>query len=143
MTDNLPADPRDPSFESEAEELEMVDPRDVPSDARGWSVAAHLLPLVGVYILGALFIWLIKRDEDPFVEFNSREALNFQLSMLIYGLVSALLVIVLIGIVLLLAVGIFSFVMAIVAAVKAANGELYRYPLTMRMVKPYEPKQQG
>ena len=143
MTDNLPADPRDPSFESEAKELEMVDPRDVPSDARGWSVAAHLLPLVGVYILGALFIWLIKRDEDPFVEFNSREALNFQLSMLIYGLVSALLVIVLIGIVLLLAVGIFSFVMAIVAAVKAANGELYRYPLTMRMVKPYEPKQRA
>jgi hypothetical protein len=143
MTDNLPADPRDPSFESEAEELEMVDPRDVPSDARGWSVAAHLLPLLGVYILGALFIWLIKRDEDPFVEFNSREALNFQLSMLIYGLVSVLLVIVLIGIVLLLAVGIFSFVMAIVAALKAANGELYRYPLTMRMVKPYEPIQQA
>ncbi len=141
MTDNLPADPRDPSFESDAKELEMIDPRDVPSDARGWSVAAHLLPLVGVYILGALFIWLIKRDGDPFVEFNSREALNFQLSMLIYGLVSALLVIVLIGIVLLLAVGIFSFVLAIVAAVKAANGELYRYPLTMRMVKPYEPKQ--
>ena len=121
----------------------MVDPRDVPSDARGWSVAAHLLPLVGVYILGALFIWLIKRDEDPFVEFNSREALNFQLSMLIYGLVSALLVIVLIGIVLILAVGVFSFVMVIVAAVRAANGELYRYPLTMRMVKPYEPKQQA
>ena len=143
MTDNLPADPRDPSFESDSRELEMIDPRDVPSDARGWSVAAHLLPLVGVYILGALFIWLIKRDEDPFVEFNSREALNFQLSMLIYGLVSALLVIVLIGIVLILAVGIFSFVMAIVAAVKAANGELYRYPLTMRMVKPYEPRQQA
>jgi uncharacterized Tic20 family protein len=143
MTDNLPADPRDPSFESDSKELEMIDPRDVPSDARGWSVAAHLLPLVGVYILGALFIWLIKRDEDPFVEFNSREALNFQLSMLIYGLVSALLVIVLIGIVLILAVGIFSFVMAIVAAVKAANGELYRYPLTMRMVKPYEPRQQA
>ena len=55
MTDNLPADPRDPSFESETKELEMVDPKDVPSDARGWSVAAHLLPLVGVYILGALF----------------------------------------------------------------------------------------
>jgi uncharacterized Tic20 family protein len=143
MTDNLPADPRDPSFESDSKELEMIDPRDVPSDARGWSVAAHLLPLVGVYILGALFIWLIKRDEDPFVEFNSREALNFQLSMLIYGLVSALLVIVLIGIVLILAVGIFSFVMAIVAAVKAANGELYRYPLTMRMVKPYEPRQRA
>lgn len=143
MTDNLPVDPRDPSFASEPAALETVDPADVPSDSRGWATAAHVLPLLGVYVLGALFIWLIKRDEDPFVEFNSREALNFQLSMLIYGVVSALLVIVFIGIVLLLAVGIISFVMAIIAGIKAASGELYRYPLTMRMVKPYAPKQQA
>jgi uncharacterized Tic20 family protein len=141
MTDNLPVDPRDPSFESDPDALEMVDPVDVPSDSRGWAAAAHLLPLLGVYVLGALFIWLIKRDEDPFVEFNAREALNFQLSMLIYGVVSALLIIVFIGIVLLLAVGIFSFVMAIIAGIKAASGELYRYPLTIRMVKPHTPKQ--
>jgi uncharacterized Tic20 family protein len=139
MTNSLPADPRDPSFESESKELERTGPRDVPSASRGWATAAQVLPLLGVYVLGALFIWLIKRDEDTFVEFNSREALNFQLSMLIYGLVSALLIIVFIGIVLLLAVGIFSFMMAIVAGVKSANGELYRYPLSIRMVKPYKP----
>jgi uncharacterized Tic20 family protein len=139
MTNSLPADPRDPSFESESKELERTGPKDVPSDSRGWATAAQVLPLLGVYVLGALFIWLIKRDEDTFVEFNSREALNFQLSMLIYGLVSALLIIVFIGIVLILAVGIFSFVMAIVAGVKSANGELYRYPLSIRMVKPYKP----
>ena len=139
MTDNLPADPRDPSFSSDADELEMIDPKDVPSDSRAWAVAAHVAPLLGIYVLGALFVWLIKRDEDPFVGFHSREALNFQLSMLIYGLISALLIIVFIGIVLVLAVGIFSFVLAIVAGIKAANGELYRYPLTMRMVKPHEP----
>ena len=141
MTDNLPVDPRDGSFSSEQEELEIVDPSDVPSDSRGWAVAAQVAPLLGVYVLGALFIWLIKRDEDPFVEFNSREALNFQLSMLIYGIVSALLIIVFIGIVLLFAVGIFSFVMAIIAGIKTASGELYRYPLTIRMVKPHTPKQ--
>ena len=69
--------------------------------------------------------------------------MNFQLSMLIYGLVSAVLIIVFIGFVLLLAVGIFSFVMAIIAGIKAASGELYRYPLTMRMVKPHRPTQQA
>jgi uncharacterized Tic20 family protein len=143
MTDNLPANSRDPSFEYESEELEMIDPTDVPSDSRGWAVAAQVAPLLGFYVLGALFIWLIKRDEDPFVEFNSREALNFQLSMLIYGLISALLIIVFIGIVLILAIGIFSFVMAIIAGIKAASGELYSYPLTMRMVKPYVPRQQA
>ncbi|MCL1600430.1 MAG: DUF4870 domain-containing protein [Actinomycetia bacterium] len=143
MTDNLPADPRDPSPTFESEELEMADPQDVPSDSRGWAVAAHVSPLVGIYVLGALFIWLIKRDEDSFVEFHSREALNFQLSMLIYGLISALLIIVFVGIVLLFAVGIFSFVMAIIAGIKAASGELYRYPLTMRMVKPHTPKRQA
>jgi hypothetical protein len=121
----------------------MVDPQDVPSDSRGWAAAAHLFPLVGVYVLGALFIWLIKRDEDLFVEFHSREALNFQLSMMIYGFVSALLIIVFIGIVLLLALAIYSFVMAIVAGIKAASGELYRYPLTMRMVKPHTPTQRA
>jgi uncharacterized Tic20 family protein len=121
----------------------MIDPTDVPSDSRGWAVAAQVAPLLGFYVLGALFIWLIKRDEDPFVEFNSREALNFQLSMLIYGLISALLIIVFIGIVLIFAVGILSFVMAIIAGVKNASGELYRYPLTMRMVKPHTPTPQA
>ncbi len=125
MTDNLPAVP----------ESESSDPTDVPSDSRGWAVAAHLLPLVSLAIIGPLFVWLIKRDEDEFVEAHAREALNFQLSMLIYGLISALLIIVLIGIVLLLAVGISAFVFAIIAAIKAANGESYEYPLTMRMVK--------
>ena len=61
--------------------------------------------------------------------------------LMIYGIVSALLIIVFIGIVLLFAVGIFSFVMAIIAGIKTASGELYRYPLTIRMVKSHTPKQ--
>lgn len=126
MTGSLPSHP-DPG---------PTDPKDVPSDSRGWAVAAHLLPLASIYILGALFIWLIKRDEDPYVEHHSREALNFQLSILIYLIISGILVLVLIGILLIAAVVIFQLVMAIIAAVKAANGEMYRYPLTMRMVKP-------
>lgn len=114
---------------------EPRDPMGIPSDSRGWAVAAHLLPFVSLAIIGPLFIWLIKRAEDEFVEEHAREALNFQLSLLIYGIISAILIIVVIGIILLLAIGVFGLVWSIIAAVKAANGELYRYPLTMRMVK--------
>jgi len=125
MTDNPPAVPDETPSR----------PEDVPSDSRGWAVAAHLLPFISLAIIGPLFVWLIKRDEDEYVEDQAREALNFQLSLLIYGIVSAILIIVIIGILLLVAVAIFGLVWSIIAAVNAANGVRYRYPLTMRMVK--------
>ena len=125
MTESPPTEPHQ----------ERSDPSDLSSESKVWAVAAHLLPLASIYIIGALIVWLIKRDEDPFVEAHGREALNFQLSVLIYGLISILLIIVFIGFLMLVALAIFSLVMSIIAAVKAANGETYRYPLTMRMVK--------
>lgn len=125
MTENPPAVPEETPIES----------NDVPSDSRGWAVAAHLLPFVSLAIIGPLFVWLIKRDEDAFVEDQAREALNFQLSLLIYGIVSGILIIVIIGIVLLFAVAIFGLIWSIIAAINAANGVQYRYPLTTRMVK--------
>jgi uncharacterized protein len=106
----------------------------VPSDSRGWAVAAHLTPLLGLSFLGPLVVWLIKREEDAFVEEHAREALNFQISVLIYGIVSGILVILVIGILLLIALAIFAVVFPIVAAIKAANGQRYRYPLTIRLV---------
>ena len=65
---------------------------------------------------------------------HSREALNFQISVLIYGIISALLILVLIGFLMLFALVIFAFVAGIVAAIKAANGQAFRYPLTIRFV---------
>lgn len=112
------------------------DPAQVPSDSRGWAAAAHLIPLVGLSVLAPLIIWLIKRDEDAYVEEHSREALNFQISVIIYGVVSAILIIILIGILLLIVVVLFAFIFAIVAGVKAASGQRYRYPLIIRLVGP-------
>lgn len=106
------------------------------SESRGWAVAAHLLPLLGLSLIGPLIIWLIKREEDAFVEEHSREALNFQISVLIYAIISAFLILLIIGIFMLIALAIFAFVAAILAAVKAANGEDFRYPLTIRLVSP-------
>ncbi len=115
---------------------------DVPeadSDSRAWAVAAHLLPWVGLGFLGPLIIWLIKREESPFVEEHAREALNFQISFLIYMIVSALLMLVVIGFFLFIGIAIFGFVVMIIAAIKAANGERYRYPLTIRFINPKVP----
>ena len=108
-------------------------PDPVPSDSRGWAAVAHL----GTFVIGfiaPLVIWLIKRDEDAFVEYHARESLNFQLSLMIYMLVSFLAVLILIGIVMIAVVGIFAFVVIIVAGVKAAGGEFYRYPLSIRFI---------
>lgn len=113
---------------------EPVNEEPVASDSRGWAVGAHLIPFIGVSLLGPLIIWLIKRDEDPFVEVNAREATNFQISVLIYGIVSAFLILLLIGIPMLIAVAILAFVAPIVAAVKAADGKEFRYPLTIRFI---------
>lgn len=107
-------------------------------EARNWATLAHVAGLswfVGVPgILAVLVVWLVKRDEHPLVDDQGREALNFQISMLIYGVVSVVLVFVLVGIVLLLGLMVFGLVMPIVAAVKANDGERYRYPLTMRLI---------
>lgn len=111
-------------------------------------LGAFVLPLVGG-IVAPLLIWLIKRDEMSFVDDQAKEALNFNISVAIYGTVigalttiSALLIVVLIGLPLLIVFGIASlalfaawFVLAIVAAVKANEGVAYRYPLTLRLVK--------
>lgn len=114
------------------------DPAAVSSDSRTWGMLAHLSALVGLIIgfgfLGPLVVWLIRRDQDPYVDYHGKEALNFNISVLLYALVSGLLILVLIGIVLLAVVGIGWLVLTIVAGVRASNGEYYRYPLTIRFV---------
>ena len=112
-----------------------VVPDPVPGESRGWAAAAHLVPLIGLSFVAPLVIWLIKRDEDAFVEYHSREALNFQITLIIYFIASVLLMLVLIGFILIFVVGIFAFVVMIVAGVKAAGGEFFRYPLNIRFVK--------
>lgn len=109
------------------------------SDSRGWAVAAHLTPWIAGF-LGPLIIWLAKKD-DPYVEDHARESLNFQISLFIYLMASALLIIVLIGILFFFAFAILGIVTNIIGAVKASNGEMYRYPLCIRFIKaPSQPR---
>jgi hypothetical protein len=112
-------------------------------EARTWIVGCHLAALLGLVLpsfgalVGPLAVWLLKKADDPRIDANGREALNFQLSILIYswalGVIGALTLFIMVGFLIL--VGLFGLVLAIVAAVKASNGEdHYRYPLTIRLL---------
>jgi uncharacterized Tic20 family protein len=109
-----------------------------PSDERMWAGAAHWSALVAAVValafLGPLLVLLVKGNQSSFVRRQAVESLNFQLSVLIYGLVSFVLVLVLVGILLLVALGLAWLVLTIIGAVRASSGVDYRYPLTLRMV---------
>ncbi|MDR3624472.1 MAG: DUF4870 domain-containing protein [Chlamydiales bacterium] len=106
-----------------------------------WEMATHLAALAGVIgvpfgnILGPLFVWLIKKDQFESVNIHGKESLNFQISMTIYLLLSALLLFFIVGFFLVAAIIIIDIVFIIKAAAKASNGELYRYPCTIRFLK--------
>ncbi len=109
-----------------------------PDEERTWGGAAHWSAFVGAFValafLGPLLVLLLKGNESAYVRRQAVESLNFQLSMLIYAVVSGVLVLVLVGILLLLVVGVLWVVFTLIGTVKSANGEEYRYPLTIRMV---------
>jgi uncharacterized Tic20 family protein len=84
--------------------------------------------------LGPLIVWLVKRADSPEIDAHGKESLNFQLSMLIYNVVALILCIVLIGIPILILLYILNIVLVIVASIKASEGVLYRYPLTIRFL---------
>jgi uncharacterized Tic20 family protein len=110
-------------------------------EERNWAVLAHLSALLGLVVwaagilLGPLIVWLVKRDTLPFVNDQAREALNFQITVFLAGIVCTALIFVLIGIPLLVALGLFDLVFVIIAAVKANEGVAYRYPICLRLIK--------
>ncbi len=109
-------------------------------DARIWAMMCHLVAFSGYLIpfgnlIGPLVIWALKRNESPFIDDQGKEAINFQITMSIAALVSTALTFVLIGFLLLAILCIYNLVLVIVASIKANNGEWYRYPFTIRLVK--------
>ena len=121
----------------------MVEPNttSTSSDTRTWCVLCHAAALTGVFlhavghIFGPLIVWLVKRADSPEIDAHGKESLNFQLSMLIYNVIAAILCLVLIGIPILILLYILNIVFVIVASIKASEGTLYRYPITIRLIK--------
>lgn len=124
-----PPPPSDPS------QAGLPDP-----DQRQWAMFAHLSALAGLVvpfgnILGPLIIWLIKKDTMPLVNDQGKEALNFNITVAIAAVVCWALFFVLIGFLLLPALVIGWLVFVILATVRANEGNYYRYPFTLRLVK--------
>ena len=110
-------------------------------DVRTWNVLCHATALAGFFvpwaghILGPLIVWLAKRNDSPEINEHGKESLNFQVSMLIYNLIAAVLCLVLIGFVILPILHILNLVLVIIASIQASEGKFYRYPITIRLIK--------
>ncbi|HIK15773.1 MAG TPA: DUF4870 domain-containing protein [Leptolyngbyaceae cyanobacterium M33_DOE_097] len=148
----------------------------LPSPVRQWGMWCHLsslawivVPVRFISLVVPLIIWLLKREEHPFIDAQGKESLNFQISIVIYEIaitalwavagiflfgsaffaapalessdaagiafVASLGIVFLVPVILLMLIGVFAAIAAIVAALKASNGESYRYPFTLRFLK--------
>ena len=136
--------------EGETPPFQEGDPgsKEINKDARMWAMFCHLaglcflLPIAPVIgsIIGPLILWQVKKEEFPFVDEHGKEALNFQISIVLYSLIGSIVcAITCVGIPLipfvLGIIGILDIVFLIIASIKANNGEHYRYPMSVRLVK--------
>jgi uncharacterized Tic20 family protein len=103
-------------------------------DAKNLAMLAHLLGIFTGFLV-PLIIWLIKKDEDAFIDDQAKEALNFQITATIALIIASFSIYILIGCVLFPAVLIADLVLGIMAAMAASRGEQYRYPVALRLVQ--------
>src|SRR5215203_6406050 len=109
------------------------------ADDRTWGMMAHLSSVIawslgGMTFIGPLIVWLIKKDQSPFIADQAKEALNFQIACFIAALICGALMFVIIGFFLLPVVAIGNIVFSIIAAMEANKGVYYRYPYTIRLI---------
>jgi uncharacterized Tic20 family protein len=120
-----PESPEQPAGEVQSE---------IKKDDRNMAMLCHLLAIFTGF-LGPLIIWLVKKDDAPYVDDQGKEALNFQLTVLIALIASGFLFVICIGPFLMAGVWIANLVFCIMASIKASRGEPYRYPVSIRFVK--------
>lgn len=118
----------------------QVAPGAIPQDDKTIAVLTHLSGILQAIIV-PLIVWILKKDTSPYLNDQAKEALNFQISILIYGFAVGAIATVTscihmgVGFFLIPLVYVFQFVMSIIAAIAANKGEYYRYPMCFRFVK--------
>lgn len=132
--DNLPPN-------SPVTPLPPTPPAAAPPETRNWLIGLHLSGLAGFIgipfanILAPLIIWLVKKESSPEIDAQGKQALNFQISVVIYMIVSGLLTLILIGFLLIIAVAILWLYGMIKAAMDVNSGKPIKYPLTITFLK--------
>lgn len=103
------------------------------SDEKNIATVTHLGGTV-FFFIPALIVWLLKKDDSAYIADQSREALNFQITVLIAMLAANILIWLLIGLVLIPIVWLANIVFCIIAAISTSKGETYRYPICLRLI---------
>lgn len=107
---------------------------------RTWGMLCHLSAFAGLIvplggILAPLIIWLIKKDEMPFVNDQGKESINFQITLFVAAIICMILMFIGIGFLLIVALAIYGVIMIIIASIRANEGTYYRYPYALRLIK--------
>ncbi len=113
------------------------------TDAKTWNMLCHLTALSGFVtgglglILGPLIIWLLKKQEFPSVDVHGKEALNFNITVFIASIALTIIGFITFGIGFFLfpLLGLAWLVLTIIATMKANNGEDYKYPFSLKLIK--------
>jgi len=115
-------------------ETALISGGDLPDDAKTMGMLCHLL---GITMIGTLIIWLIKKDEHPFIDQEGKEATNFQILIFIAYIVCGVISVVTCGIgsILYLPVWACAVIFCVLGGLKAKEGEAYRYPVNIRFIK--------
>lgn len=103
------------------------------NDDKNIATITHLGGILFSFIL-ALIVWLLKKDDSEYIAAQAKEALNFQITILLAQFIAGILVWLLIGILLIPIIWLVNIVLCIIAAISTSKGEDYRYPLTLRLI---------
>lgn len=127
--------------EAQVQEPVQKQGQELSQDERNMGIAVQVSSFAGYIIpfgsiLGPFIVWLMKRDEMPFVDECGRNCINFKISLMIYMMISAVLMFVGIGFLLIGVLAIVDIVFTIIAAMKASEGVSYKYPMTIKFLKP-------
>lgn len=106
----------------------------ISKDVCNMALLAHLLGLLTGF-LGPLILWLVKKDEDPFIKEHSRMALNWQISYIIYVFISSLLCMIFIGFLILPVFVVLNIVFTISGMIAASKGKDYKYKFSFNLIK--------
>jgi len=106
----------------------------VSEKERMFAAAIYVISFFTV-LIGPIIIWLIKKDDSEYIDYHGKQYLNFLISFFIYNMISIVLVLVLVGILLLFILNIIAFILIIIAAVKAYDGERYKIPFVIPFLR--------
>ncbi|BDB16663.1 orotate phosphoribosyltransferase [Pseudomonas sp. CYM-20-01] len=109
-------------------------------EVRQGAMLCHLAAFLGFVfpfgsVVGPLILWQMKKEVDPFIDDQGKEALNFQITVAIAWIACIVLAFAVIGFFLMIALAIATVVLTIIGSIKANKGIAYRYPLTWRVIK--------